>query len=274
MPLYVVCLVSSLGLSSCTPQQAQEAVVIEKHKEQLATKYLEDAPDKSQIPIKPTEQAVTVWDFPCGADIAFDITEKDQFDKDCMVTVKVKSVKMILDAPITIWISKTAPEHIVKHENAHVRICQRVYKNADAVARQAAKNVIGKSYQASGPNIEAACKEAILNARREACETYHLNTVEQINRVSEVFDGLESHYKDKSPESLVDVAFSQYIDISENKGKMHLMKNGRDPAEDARLSRLEREAKSKHPLDPRKALSRKKAAEAKAKGEAKAKAAK
>jgi len=51
----------------------------------------------------------------------------------------------------------------------------------------------------------------------EVCELYHLKAVESINRVSEVFDGLEQHDLGKTPEQMVDTAFSQYVDITEKK---------------------------------------------------------
>ncbi|MGD9681333.1 MAG: hypothetical protein AB7W16_09125 [Candidatus Obscuribacterales bacterium] len=184
---------------------------------EIETRYIEDAKDRSTIPLGKDEEAITKWKFGCRADIDFDITSKEIIDPDYLVSIKVKGVTMRLDAPVTIWVSKDSPADTLTHERAHALICSRVYKNADSIARQAARTVLGNSYQASGKTLEAACKVAVDRVAEEVCELYHLKTVESINRVSEVFDGLEQHDMGKTPEQMVDTAFSQYVDITEKK---------------------------------------------------------
>lgn len=183
----------------------------------IETRYIEDTPDRNAIPLGADEEAITQWKFGCRADIDFEITSKELLDPDYLVSIKVTGVKMRLDAPVTIWVSKDSPADTLKHERAHALICSRVYKNAESIARQAAETVLGNSYQASGKTVDAACKVAVDRVAEEVCELYHLKAVESINRVSEVFDGLEQHDLGKTPEQMVDTAFSQYVDITEKK---------------------------------------------------------
>ncbi|MCA9801368.1 MAG: hypothetical protein KC777_05250 [Cyanobacteria bacterium HKST-UBA02] len=183
----------------------------------IETRYIEDATDRTTIPLGEDEEAITKWKFGCRADIDFDITSKEIVDPNYIVSIKVTGVRMRLDAPVTIWVSKDSPAETLKHEQAHALICSRVYKNADSIARQAARTVLGNSYQASGKTLDAACKAAVDRVAEEVCELYHLKAVESINRVSEVFDGLEQHDMGKTPEQMVDTAFSQYVDITEKR---------------------------------------------------------
>lgn len=206
-------LIMLIMLAGCS----RSPVEVIKEPLEIETRYIEDAPDRSAIPLGEDEEAITKWKFGCRADIDFDITSKEIIDPDYLVSIKVKGVAIRLDAPVTIWVSKESSPDTLKHERAHALICSRVYKNADSIAREAARTVIGKSYQASGKTLESACKVAVDRAAEQVCELYHLKAVESINRVSEVFDGLEQHDMGKTPEQMVDTAFSQYVDITEKR---------------------------------------------------------
>lgn len=216
LPLYTVlasaAVLSTLAvLTACSPGSR---IIINEAPMQVSTKYIEDLPDKTKI-LKHGEEALTSWSFGCTTDIAFDITQQDLIDPDYLVTIKPTSVKISLDAPITIYISKDAPEEVVDHENSHVLICKRVYADAEKVASNSAKNVFDRSFQASGKTVKEACAKAVESISDEICQGYHLVTVEKINRVSEVLDDLEERLTDKpSHEQLVEQAFSKYIELT------------------------------------------------------------
>lgn len=216
-PLRVVTSVAAVViLSFTTACSKQTSVTITKEPMNVSTKHLEDIKDTSKI-LKSNEEAITSWSFGCKNDIAFDITQKDLVDPDYIVSIKPKSVKVQLTAPITIYISKNAPTETVEHENAHVNICKRVYEDAEKIAKESVNGVFDRTFQASGPTVEAACANAVETISDEICQSYHLRTVEKINRVSEILDDLEVQLKDKpTHDELVDMAFSKYREFSSN----------------------------------------------------------
>jgi len=192
---------------------AGKPLTIEKAPMSLSTKYIEDETDPSKA-IHPDNEAETKWSLGCKTDVTFDITEKDLIDPDYVVTIKPKTLKVSLDAPVTIFRSKNASKEIIDHENAHVQICERVYAKAEKVAEQAAVKVLGRTFQASGKTAEEACAKAVETISSEIGEEYHLRTVEEINRVSEVLDDLEKEMPgNPTHQELVDLAFTKYREL-------------------------------------------------------------
>jgi len=176
--------------------------------------WIEDIKDKSQIPIKPDEEAVTQWKFGCKNDFDFQIVEKTQLADEFMVTVKITSIKSTLTAPIAVYLPKAASDETKKHEEAHVEICKRVYSHASQVAREAALAMIDRNFQASGKTVEEAVRSAISVANTEVCDAYHLNTGEEVRRVSEILDSLDEHNHTLALPQLVDQAFGHYTRLS------------------------------------------------------------
>lgn len=213
MPLLVVPIFAlSILTTACN---SGPRITISKAPMKVSTEYIEDLKDKTKI-LKHGEEALTSWSFGCTTDIAFDITQRDLIDPNYLVTIKPTSIKISLDAPIIIYISKNAPQEVVEHENSHVLICEKVYADAEKVATSSAKNVFDRSFQASGKTLKEACEKAVEAISDEVCQGYHLVTVEKINRVSEVLDDLELHLTDKpSHEELVEQAFSKYTELSD-----------------------------------------------------------
>lgn len=200
----------ALALTACGNAKP---VVVDKAPMSVSTKYLEDEPEPSKV-IQPDQEAVTKWSLGCKTDIKFDITQKDLIGADYLVSIKPKTVRVALDAPVTIYISKTAKPEIVEHENAHAGICRRVYEKAENVAKEAAEGVFNRNFQAHGKTAEEACARAVEAISSEICQTYHLRTVEEINRVNEILDDLESKMpKTYTHEQLVDLAFSKYTEL-------------------------------------------------------------
>jgi hypothetical protein len=209
VPVLAACLI----LTGC---KSAPKVSIVKTPMTVSTEYIENLKDKTKI-LRHNEEALTSWSFGCKNDIAFDITQQDLIDPDYMVTIKPTSVKVTLTAPVIIYISKKAPKEVVEHENAHVMICKRAYEEAEKVATESAKKVFDRSFQASGPTLKDACAKAVEMVSDEIAQGYHLQTVEKINRVSEVLDDLEEHLPNKpSHEELVEQAFSKYVELGSN----------------------------------------------------------
>lgn len=198
-------------LTSCTPAQRvtvdQQPITLEKF-------WIEDVEDKSQIPIKPDEEAVTQWKFGCKNDFDFRIVEQTRLADEFMVTIRITSIKSTLTAPIAVYLPKAASDETKKHEDAHVEICKRVYSHAAQVAREAALAMIDRNFQASGKTVEEAVRSAISIANAEVCDDYHLNTGEEVRRVSEILDSLDEHNHTLPLPQLIDLAFGHYTRVS------------------------------------------------------------
>lgn len=209
--------IAGLALSIfCLPGCSNNQVTITKQPLTVSKVYIESAP-KKDVPVGPGEEAATTWKFGCKTDFDFDILEKTQLqDNDYMVTIKITKAHLTLSAPVVIWISKTAPEGVLRHEMGHVKICQRVYESADKDAVDAARAVIGREYQASAATVEGAASEAIVRASEDVYSRYHETATEAINRISSIFDELEApdaHAKGTRADDIethLEQAFSRY----------------------------------------------------------------
>ncbi|MBZ0187801.1 MAG: hypothetical protein K8F91_16260, partial [Candidatus Obscuribacterales bacterium] len=105
--------------SLMTGCQASRPVTVEKAPLVISTRYIEEVSDKSTIPLSEDEEAITKWKFGCKTDIRFDIISKEIIDPEYLVSIKITGVKIILDAPVTIWISKETDPETLAHEKAH-----------------------------------------------------------------------------------------------------------------------------------------------------------
>ena len=195
-------------IGACTGSIAR--VSVDKKPLVVETKYLEEAKEKS--PVEPHEQAATDWHFGCKTEFDFEIIDESKLGNEFLISVKVKKVKVSLEAPVVIWISRNAENEVKEHEEAHVKICRRVYQNAEDVAKAACEKVFGREYQGSGATADEAAQKALSVANQEICQYYHNNLVENVNRVSEIFDSLDPLHE-KPVDEIVDMSFREYSKV-------------------------------------------------------------
>jgi len=168
--------------------------------------------DLSNVPLNENEGAVTVWSFGCKTDFDFEIVEKTFLTKsDYMVTIKIKSCKVELTAPVTVYLPDCADKQLVEHEDGHVEICRRIYATADRQALIAASQAIGKTYQASGRSVDEACQKAVEDASLTISQTYHDRASMAVNRISEAYDILD-RAEPGNAKDLVEKAMNRQID--------------------------------------------------------------
>lgn len=200
-------------LCSCAIDNPKINII--KKKMVVDTRYLENLKPGQSIPLEKNEEAITDWQFGCKTDFDFKVVEKCELGSEFLTSVRINKVTIELDAPVTVWISKKASKKVIQHENAHVLICRRVYLEAESTARAGAASALKYDIQGSGQTFEDALKNGLAKANQDICQYYHMNLVEKINRVSEVFDSLGDKNPDKSEEQLVDMAFKSYGIIKE-----------------------------------------------------------
>ena len=210
----VLFMVSMFFLASCSSQG--KPVTVNKLPMKIETKYLEDLPSGQPSPIHDHERAATDWKFGCKVDFKFEVVDQAQLANEFLTTVKVSSVNLQLDAPVVIWLPEDADEKLIAHENAHVEICKKFYSGAQKDALGSAQKVVGKKYQGTAKTYEGSIKNALAIANREVCDYYHMNMTEKIDRVSEIFDSLDSTL-DQPSAQLVEMAFKQYRNVKSAK---------------------------------------------------------
>ncbi|MDX2106547.1 MAG: hypothetical protein SFY67_09100 [Candidatus Melainabacteria bacterium] len=167
--------------------------------------------------LEPNEQALTEWEFGCQTNFDFDIMEESRMSTGkYFVRLKIKNVKMILSAPIKIWLPKNAAPDVVAHEKGHQDICVRAYAESDEVARRAARSVVEKSFEAEGDSREEACKKALFQAQGAVCAIYHQDVSDYASCISEIYDSIDSTEKGDSKD-FVERAFRNYKRVSNTK---------------------------------------------------------
>lgn len=183
--LGAVCLASLCMLPSCTPL----AVNIDRKPATVERKFL----NKEQVERLIKEEgreAHTDWVFACESDLGFHIESKDVSPGYAKVDIKITRVNLALSLPMVIWMEKDARPYVVSHEEGHVEICKRIFDDAENAARLCADRVIGKTFMGQGDTLDQACKQALDLAVQELHESYHKETLEKANRISEAYDHL------------------------------------------------------------------------------------
>lgn len=195
-------------------------VSVERKKPDIKIRYFDpkNFEGKSPVPnLQPGESALTEWEFGCQTNFDFDIVEESRMSTGkTFVRLKVKKVKIILNAPILVWLPKNPAPDVVAHEKGHQDICTRVYSESDETARKAAQSVVGRSFESEGDTREEACKKALIQAQEVVCAIYHQDVSDYAGCISEIYDSLDEAEKGEAHE-LVSKAFSNYKRVSDQK---------------------------------------------------------
>lgn len=182
-------------------------VDIQKAESTLVVKRFD--PNNPPPDVSPTFHGVTKWKFECPCQVKFKVIEKMNEGGGSFVRVKITSVKANLSLPITMWMPDTPPKGLKVHEDGHVRICKKVYEDAEVTAEKIAKGIVGKEYSGNGENMKRACQLASGIAAVDFSNAYEVQVAKKAQVISEIYDYLCQFNKDPD-EVLVDKAFTYY----------------------------------------------------------------
>ena len=173
---------------------------------------------KSPVPnLKQGEEALTEWEFGCQTNFDFDIVDESRMSTGkTFVRLKIKNVKMILSAPILVWLPKNPAPSVVAHEKGHQDICVKVYSESEPFAHKAAQSVVGRFFEAEADSREEACKKALQQAQSAVCTIYHQDVSDYAGCISEIYDSLDESEKGDAKD-LVQRAFGNYKRVSNQK---------------------------------------------------------
>lgn len=155
------------------------------------------------------QSANTHWRFNCIPHFKFDVDDKSTANNQTSVKLRITSVLVELAAPVIVYLPKQATSDVESHEDGHVKICRRVYQSdANAAAKTAAEDLIGKTFEGSGANIEAACQNALDHAAQDMGRKFRAKTLEKLDRLSAYYDQVApQHPEAKYVDLCVEAAF-------------------------------------------------------------------
>lgn len=156
------------------------------------------------------ETARTEWNYGIVPELGFKILKEEKVGKEYKVDLKITSVDLNLGLPIRLLISDKAPPDVVAHENGHIEICKRIYINAKEYGIQCSKKALGKVFSAMNADKKVAISQALRTAGQEIASPYRGLTAGIAKQVSDQYDYICQHSKEKLPvEKLIEMSFSE-----------------------------------------------------------------
>jgi hypothetical protein len=185
---------AALLLCAMTPLRSGGAVAVERKPPVVEHKTFDPANRPAEMPpLKGTEVAITQSQFECGVGVTYQVISRKQKSDGCKVSLKVRGITATLQLKIVIWVPEGVTPKVVAHEEGHRQIVERVYQQAEKVARTIAKSLDGKAVTGEGSDCQAADKQANQSIASKFCESYLDQTARPSARINEIYDDLTAH---------------------------------------------------------------------------------
>lgn len=166
----------------------------------IKTKYVKQADILTEF--GPDTKARCDYKFVLESLMDYDILEEVNENNKCLIRLKISTVHASLSLPIEILYPPSPDERTKAHEMGHATICKRVYKNASAAIKDAAKPLLERVYTGQGANKEEALDEALQIALNELGGEYNMQTADVTKDIFEIYDFLELGENTNSNESV------------------------------------------------------------------------
>ena len=163
------------------------------------------------------EKGVTVSKFMLKVRFEIDIVSKQNSGDNFIVVLRPTRTLIQLSLPITIWIPLGAPKRLVEHENGHRSIAERIYEDADDIARYHAAAVLKDTFEGRGATEAEAIQIAYTKAAVKLNREYRSAVYDYSRCVNEEYDRITRHgLEDIDPQVAVNKSFgkcSEYLSI-------------------------------------------------------------
>lgn len=181
-----IALLVSLGARAAE----EHPVTVKKNPVKITRRTFDPKRPPAAMPkLTPPESGVCHFEFTCDAGIGVFVDPKGAN----AVEVEVDSVDMVLDLPIEIWVMNNAPKKLVAHEEGHRQICEDYYANAEVIARDLAKKMIGRKATASGRNRKEAQDKAQQQLLSELNQAYMAAVRGRARACQDIYDDITTH---------------------------------------------------------------------------------
>jgi len=150
-------------------------------------------PPTDMPPLKDDEAALTEARFDCAMNLTYVVTERKPAAERCTTVLQVRGVTITLQLKIVIWLPDKVPAKLTAHEEGHRQIDERVYEDAERVARDLAARLDGQSL--SGEGVDCAAAEAAVTraAADQFCKVYLKQIAGEAGRVGDAYDQITAH---------------------------------------------------------------------------------
>jgi hypothetical protein len=176
----------------------EHPVTVKKNPPKITRQSFDPKRPPARMPkLTPPESGVCHFEFTCDAGLE---TFVDQIDPRT-VEIEVDSVDMILDLEVDIWAMNGAPKKLLAHEEGHRQIAEHYYQKADTIARELGKKMIGKKARGTGPNKDAATKDANHKLLSELNLAYMAETRVRCSACQKRYDKITNHSLIPIPEA-------------------------------------------------------------------------
>ena len=210
----ILFLLVSLALFGCNtaPATTDDAIKIEKENAEVKMVPFTPADQKGKKNARPKDSAeadvdgYTEWFYSCKADLQTENVFHDDTLEACSMALKVKGINFKLALPITLHLPAGAKPDLVKHEEGHAQICAIIYGRADDACREAAKEVVGKTFNGMGKTPEEARTMALAQAQHIIAQVYQDGTANLVDQASQKYEELCRQYVNDAKISPLDLA--------------------------------------------------------------------
>ncbi len=206
----VVLALLAIGLS---PGFVLGSVKVVKEPAVIATRTFDPSkPPKDMPKLGEGEDALTDCNYRCELSCKFRTVESKKTDDGFAVAVKIYAVIITTHLNVTIWIPNNAPPKLVAHEQGHRDISERIYENAEKVAKSVASKIDERRAVGHGDSEQSAKQSAVTGLSRDTTRSYLDETLAKASRVNEIYDELTAHGTKQEPAEpqAMKLAFEQY----------------------------------------------------------------
>lgn len=186
-------------------QVQKEAATIEE--KVFDPDHLPDPPPPVPYGLK----AVTHYDFYCYADARCDWLDDGMMSSGTIKTrVRLRSLRIKLRLPLTVWLPQGHTEHLRQHELGHTRIDKHIYESAELAAEEVGAAMIGQEFIGTGRDLDEARSNGINAAIEEFSKRYHYQTKGIADRLNDRYDRLTNHGRNDVPvEKAIEQTYSE-----------------------------------------------------------------
>jgi hypothetical protein len=144
-----------------------------------------------------TEAGLCVYQFRCETRLSVD------FPRFAISTVKatIESAVVETHLEITLWVPADGTAKLVAHEEAHRQICEAYYRDAQAIAEQAAGAFVGQRVKVPVAGRDAALKAILKDDQSRIIGQFMAETATRCGYAQERFDAITNHGRDPVPEA-------------------------------------------------------------------------
>jgi hypothetical protein len=157
------------------------------------------------------EDAGTTWKYSANPRFQFIYLDEHKEASGCQMKLQITKVRVQVSLELDVGLPPDATPALIKHERAHERICQRLYKDSTGILEDAAKSIVGATFQGSGKDSQSAQTAAINKASPLITNKYIEHVNDAASKISANFDRITEHgLKTVDEEAAINQAFSEY----------------------------------------------------------------